>query len=190
MKKNTNILWGAFLLLALSLLGCKSNKPKEATQQFTSFEQDMNNQDSAEVIRLVDLFFQYAERGQVSEAAGMLYQVNSEKEGSEPQPLDNEGLEKMKGLLKSLPIQSHNVDYIKFNESDKNEVKCTAIIAPAHDNVPEIKTVFYFNPVKYFDNWKLCVIDTNSGDRTIISGEKKDSMTHEFNKEMREKNHH
>lgn len=189
MKRNTNILWGALLLVAVVLLGCKNNKTKQTPQQLTSFEQNMNNRDSAEVIRLVDLFFQYVERGQLNEATGMLYEVNDEKEGEEPQPLDNEALEKMKGLLKSLPIRSHNIDYIKFNESDRNEVKCTAIIAPAHDNVPEIKTVFYFNPVKYFDNWKLCVIDTNSGDRTIISGEKKDSMTHEFNREMREKVH-
>lgn len=147
----------------------------------------MTNTDSMEVIRLVDQFFNYAENGQIGEAAGMLYENNDEADGEEPQPIDNKAMEKMKVLLNSLPIRSHNIDYIKFSEAENNEVKCTAIIEPAHDNVPEIKTVFYFKPIKYFDSWKLCIVDTNSGDRTIINGVKKDSMTQEFNKEMREK---
>ena len=188
MKKNLKILIGALLLLfiSFSISGCKS-KSKEKPEKFTAFEKEMTNTDSIEVIRLVDQFFNYAENGQIGEAAGMLYENNDEADGEEPQPIDNKAMEKMKVLLNSLPIRSHNIDYIKFSEAENNEVKCTAIIEPAHDNVPEIKTVFYFKPIKYFDSWKLCIVDTNSGDRTIINGAKKDSMTHEFNKEMREK---
>lgn len=188
MKKNLKLLLGALLLLfiSFSISGCKS-KSKEKPEKFTAFEKEMTNTDSMEVIRLVDQFFNYAENGQIGEAAGMLYENNDEADGEEPQPIDNKAMEKMKVLLNSLPIRSHNIDYIKFSEAENNEVKCTAIIEPAHDNVPEIKTVFYFKPIKYFDSWKLCIVDTNSGDRTIINGAKKDSMTHEFNKEMREK---
>ena len=188
MKKNQKVLLGVLLLLFISFStsGCKS-KSKEKPEKFTAFEKEMTNTDSMEVIRLVDQFFNYAENGQIGEAAGMLYENNDEVDGEEPQPIDNKAMEKMKVLLNSLPIRSHNIDYIKFSEAENNEVKCTAIIEPAHDNVPEIKTVFYFKPIKYFDSWKLCIVDTNSGDRTIINGVKKDSMTQEFNKEMREK---
>ena len=188
MKKNQKVLLGVLLLLFISFFisGCKS-KSKEKPEKFTAFEKEMTNTDSMEVIRLVDQFFNYAENGQIGEAAGMLYENNDEADGEEPQPIDNKAMEKMKVLLNSLPIRSHNIDYIKFSEAENNEVKCTAIIEPAHDNVPEIKTVFYFKPIKYFDSWKLCIVDTNSGDRTIINGVKKDSMTQEFNKEMREK---
>lgn len=35
----------------------------------------MTNTDSMEVIRLVDQFFNYAENGQIGEAAGMLYEI-------------------------------------------------------------------------------------------------------------------
>lgn len=174
------------MFISFSISGCKS-KSKEKPEKFTAFEKEMTNTDSMEVIRLVDQFFNYAENGQIGEAAGMLYENNDEADGEEPQPIDNKAMEKMKVLLNSLPIRSHNIDYIKFSEAENNEVKCTAIIEPAHDNVPEIKTVFYFKPIKYFDSWKLCIVDTNSGDRTIINGAKKDSMTQEFNKEMREK---
>lgn len=188
MGKNKNIIFGMLFLLcgALFLSGCK-DKPKRQVQQFTEFEQKLTNADSTEVARLIEQFFQYAEQGKVSEAAGMLYKTENDSLAAEPQPLDNEGMAKVRALLNSLPIRSHVIDYMKFGETDKNEVKCTALIAPAHDGQPEVKTAFYFKPVKYYDSWKLCIYDTNSGDQTLVAGNKKDSLSREFDLEMRNK---
>lgn len=187
MRKNLYIILGVFLLTIspLFMTSCK-DKPKPNPQ--TTFEQSMTNKDSVAVTGLVNVFFQLAESGRYDEAASMLFKNNVDTVYDEPQPLDNKDMEKVKTLLSSLPIKSHTIDYIKFKEVYKNEVKCTAIIMEAHDNIPEVKTVFYFKPVSYLGKWKLCLVDSHHGDQTVIKANKKDSMQNEYQREMREKN--
>lgn len=168
-----------------TMVSCK-DKPKPSNGQ-TGFEQNMTNEDSTAVINLVNTFFECAENGRYDEAASMLYKDNVDTVEAEPLPLDNEHIAKVKQLLSSLPIKRHEIEYIKFQETYSNEVKCTAIIEDAHDNVPEIKTVFYFKPIDYLGSWKLCLIDSYNGDMTIVKGNKQDSLTDAFNKQMREK---
>lgn len=186
MRKNLYIILGVFLLIIspLFMTSCK-DKPKQNPQ--TTFEQSMTNKDSVAVTGLVNVFFQLAESGRYDEAASMLFKNNVDTVYDEPQPLDNKDMEKVKTLLSSLPIKSHTIDYIKFKEVYENEVKCTAIIMEAHDNIPEVKTVFYFKPVSYLGKWKLCLVDSHHGDQTVIKADKKDSMQNEYQKEMREK---
>ena len=187
MRKNLYIILGVFLLIRspLFMTSCK-DKPKPNPQ--TTFEQSMTNKDSVAVTGLVNVFFQLAESGRYDEAASMLFKNNVDTVYDEPKPLDNKDMEKVKTLLSSLPIKSHTIDYIKFKEVYENEVKCTAIIMEAHDNIPEVKTVFYFKPVSYLGKWKLCLVDSHHGDQTVIKADKKDSMQNEYQKEMREKN--
>ena len=187
MKKIFYIILGVFLLTIspLFMTSCK-DKPKPNPQ--TTFEQSMTNKDSVAVTGLVNVFFQLAESGRYDEAASMLFKNNVDTVYDEPQPLDNKDMEKVKTLLSSLPIKSHTIDYIKFKEVYENEVKCTAIIMEAHDNIPEVKTVFYFKPVSYLGKWKLCLVDSHHGDQTVIKANKKDSMQNEYQREMREKN--
>lgn len=187
MRKNLYIILGVFLLIIspLFMTSCK-DKPKPNPQ--TTFEQSMTNKDSVAVTGLVNVFFQLAESGRYDEAASMLFKNNVDTVYDEPQPLDNKDMEKVKALLSSLQIKSHTIDYIKFKEVYENEVKCTAIIMEAHDNIPEVKTVFYFKPVSYLGKWKLCLVDSHHGDQTVIKADKKDSMQNEYQKEMREKN--
>lgn len=186
MRKNLYIILGVFLLIIspLFMTSCK-DKPKPNPQ--TTFEQSMTNKDSVAVTGLVNVFFQLAESGRYDEAASMLFNNNVDTVYDEPQPLDNKDMKKVKTLLSSLPIKSHTIDYIKFKEVYENEVKCTAIIMEAHDNIPEVKTVFYFKPVSYLGKWKLCLVDSHHGDQTVIKADKKDSMQNEYQKEMREK---
>ena len=187
MRKNLYIILGVFLLIIspLFMTSCK-DKPNPNPQ--TTFEQSMTNKDSVAVTGLVNVFFQLAESGRYDEAASMLFKNNVDTVYDEPKPLDNKDMEKVKTLLSSLPIKSHTIDYIKFKEVYENEVKCTAIIMEAHDNIPEVKTVFYFKPVSYLGKWKLCLVDSHHGDQTVIKADKKDSMQNEYQKEMREKN--
>ena len=187
MRKNLYIILGVFLLIIspLFMTSCK-DKPKPNPQ--TTFEQSMTNKDSVAVTGLVNVFFQLAESGRYDEAASMLFKNNVDTVYDEPKPLDNKDMEKVKTLLSSLPIKSHTIDYIKFKEVYENEVKCTAIIMEAHDNIPEVKTVFYFKPVSYLGKWKLCLVDSHHGDQTVINADKNDSMQNEYQKEMREKN--
>lgn len=186
MKKIQTFLGALALVLSLVALGSCGEK-KKAPSNKTGFEESLTSADSAEVTHLVNQFFEYAQSGKYDEAAGMLYKDNVDSVHNEPQPLDNKGIAEMKSLLSSLPIQSHRIDYLKFSETYANEVKCSAVIMPAHDNVPEVKTVFYFKPVNYLGSWKLCMIDSHNGDRPVVDSDKKDSVQRQYEREMEEK---
>lgn|SRR5574344_1702088 len=176
-----------FVLISIVTLSSCKSKQKDHTGNETGFEKSMTNQDTIEVKRLVDMFFQYAEHGKTADAAAMLYKDSVEDEYSEPQLLDNEEMKKVKDLLNSLPIKSHSIDYIKFSETYANEVKCTTLIEPAHGKMPEIKTVFYFKPINYLGNWRLCLLNSRNGDEPVIDNNKKDSVSKEYSNQMREK---
>lgn len=187
MKKIQTFLGVFVLALSLVALGSCGEK-KKAPSNKTGFEQSLTNADSVEVTHLVNKFFEFAQNGDYDAAVGMLYKDNVDSVHNEPQPLDNKGIAEMKNLLSSLPIQSHQIDYLKFSETYSNEVKCSAVIMPAHDNVPEVKTVFYFKPINYLGSWKLCMVDSHNGDRTVVDANKKDSVQKEYEREMRIKN--
>lgn len=183
-KNKIFVSFSLLFLLVLSLGSCK-DKPKQESK--TAFEMSLTNQDSVEVANLIDQFFRYVEHGQAADAVSMLVKTNPDDPYAEPRPLDNGEMKEVLRLVNSLPVKSHEIDYIKFSESYENEVKVTAVIRPAQDNIPEVKTVFYFKPVDYLGKWKLSIIDSHSGDRTIVDRNKKDSMESAYKKEMRTK---
>ena len=176
----------AIAIIALS--GCKSKQDK-VEDETTGFEKSMTAEDTATVINLVNTFFDYAEKGNYSEAAGMLYAANDSDNYAEPQLLDNEQMEVVRRTLRSLPIKSHRIDYIKFKDTYSNEVKVTAIIAESHDDMPEIKTVFYFKPFDYMGGWRLCYVDSNNGDIGLVDESKKEVLTKKFNESQEQTNH-
>ena len=185
---------GKYLSVAVVLLmafvfasvGCKEKQVKEETP-FTEFEMAMTDQDTTRVTDLVNSFFELVENDQITDAVAMLYEDCDSDIYGEPQLLDNDQMEKVTNLLKSLPIVNHRIDYIKFSQTWENEVKVTAIIAEASDDRPEIKTVFFFKPVDYLGGWHLCMINTNEGDRRLIKNVQADSMTNKYASQLEEK---
>ncbi len=186
-KMTKNKIFISFSLLFLLVFALGSCKDKPKVENKTAFEMSLTNQDSVEVRMLIDQFFQYVEHGQASAAASMLVKLSPKDPYADPRPLNNDEMKEVLNLVKSLPIKSHEIDYIKFSESFENEVKVTALIHPAQDGLPEVKTVFYFKPVDYLNKWKLSIIDSHSDDKTIVDRDKKDSMKNAYQKEMRVK---
>ena len=169
------------VIIVMALSGCKGRQDNTGDTEVTGFEKSMTAEDTATVIKLVNTFFEYAESGKYADAAGMLYAANDSDNYAEPELLDNEQMEVVRRTLRSLPIKSHKIDYIKFNRTFSNEVKVTAIIEEAHDGMPEIKTVYYFKPFDYLGGWRLCYVDTNNGDTGLVDESQKEALTKEFN---------
>ena len=167
---------------AMLLGGCKDKKADNGPKK-TVFEQSLTNQDSLEVAQLVSTFFESVKGQKYDDAAAMLYRV----EDGVPRPLDNKEMEKEKVVLRTFPVVLYNIDYMKFDEKNTNEVKVTITMREAQDGQPALTTVFYLNPVKVMNTWKLCVIDSGHNDFPIIKGSQRDSMKDEYDKEMREK---
>lgn len=186
MDKLTKLVLSFFLLLVVvfSLDGCKK-KVKESNM--TGFEQSMTQKDTAAVTQLVGSFFDNVINGHVDDAVAMLYKTDPNDPYGEPQKLSNEEMKSVAATFNSFPIKSYHVDYIKFDQTYVNEVKVTAIIDSAHDNVPEIKTVFYFKPIDYVDSWKLTLVDSHNNDHNVIDGDHRDSMQSRYASELRGK---
>lgn len=179
---------GVVLLMAVvfAATGCKNKQAKEENP-FTKFEMALNEHDTTQVTNLVNSFFELVEGEKITDAVAMLYEdCDSDKYG-QPVLLDNEKIASVTNLFKSFPIISHRIEYIKFREAWKNEVKVTAVIAEATDSRPEIKTVFYFKPIDYLGSWHLCLVNTNEGDRRIIKNAQADSMTTKYASQLEEK---
>lgn len=178
----------AVALVILTAFSCKDKKPAASNE--TAFEQSMTNADSTAVVQLVDQFFGYAENEGYTEAAAMLFQVSTDKDSLflEPEPLDNEQLNRMIGKLKALKVKSHHIDYVKFNETYLNEVKCTAFLSDEIEGPDAVSTVFYFKPVDYKGAWKLCLMDSRSGDHGVVDANKRDSVKNSYEQQIREKN--
>lgn len=174
------------LVLVTAFFSCRSDK-KDKTSQETDFEQAMGAEDTLAVLKLVDEFFGYAENGQYDEAAMMLYRNDTEKDGS-PVPLDNDELDQVRNMLRSIPMVDYTVEYIKFNEYYANEVLCKVVISEAEGDMPAITTKMFFKPVFFSGNWVLCLTNTEYGDKRLVTQEEGDSMAEEYKKEQQTEN--
>jgi len=173
-----------FPIVSVSLIftGCKRDKAANQSDANapTAYELSITNQDTMQVVNLIDAFFGYLERGELTDAVAMLYADNSVDHFEEPMPLDNDQISRMMSIVRALPVQDHRIEYIKFHETYQNEVKVTAIIEPASEDRPEVSTVFYFRPFDYLGNWRLCLMDTPSGNQRIINNDQADSLEQKF----------
>lgn len=179
MKRHSFITLAVTLPLFLLLLTACHQK-KESGDTRTTFEKYLTNEDSLKVLSLVNDFFFLAEQGDYASAAAMLYKVDPEVDLAEPEPLDNEEMAGIVSMLRTLGIQDHRIDYVKFNRSHLNEVKCTAVLIPATDGMPEATTSFYFKPVDYIDSWVLCLMHSESGDEGFVSEDEKAKLKLEY----------
>ena len=185
-KKYLTLLLFATVMSAFIFTGCKGDKAPKGNQP-TGFELAMTDQDTTAVVNLINQFFGMVESGNITDAVSMLYQDCDSDVYAEPELLDNEQIRRTTTLLKALPVVNHRIEYIKFSETYANEVKVSAIIAEAEDGMPEVKTVFYFKPVDFMGNWRLCLVNSTEGDQRLISNEQADSLQEKFANDMKAK---
>lgn len=176
------------IVLAMAVIafaGCKrENKAVDENSNLTAYEQGLTADDSIQLVAVVDNFFALVENGQVDLAVSTLYKANTEDPYGEPQPLDNEEMEQVKKVFEVFPTFGHRIDYIKFFESYRNEVKVSAIFREAKDGMPEGTTTYYFRPINYVGQWLLCPMNTWTGDdEPLVTDDEKDSLTQKFQKD-------
>lgn len=179
MKTKYFILILLAFVISISFTGCKKDKPKGP--QPTEFEQSMTSKDTVAVKSLVDKFFSYAKNKQFDDAAAMLYR-NDEKENKEPELLDNEQLNKVRGMLHSIPIVDYKIEYIKFNEGYANEVLCNVVMIKGENGQADVTTKMFFKPVMYMGTWLLCLTNSEYGDKGVVPHNKRDSVEKDYAK--------
>lgn len=169
----------AIATFLLTLGSCKEKKPQGP--QPTEFEQAMTAKDTIAVKELVAQFFGYVKEQKFTDAAGMLYRNDDNKE-KEPEQLDNTELNKVIGMLKSIPMVDYKIEYIKFNEDYANEVLCDVVMIKGENENPDVTTKMFFKPINYMGTWLLCLMNTEYGDKGVIKAGKRDSVEKDYAK--------
>ena len=174
----------AFIIVAaacLSMPSCQqTGKPGDAS---TSFEAYLTAKDTLAVQQLVNLFLYYVDQGDYDNAAAMLYKHNPERV-EVPEALNNEEMQSVVSMLKALQPIGHRVDYIKFNETNHNEVRVSLILREATPEAPEVATSLTFNPIDAVDVWYLCLYDLSTGERSIVGAGERDSMRERYSHDV------
>ena len=178
------LLFVSALMLSLSSCNSCSSKKKEVQgPPPTDFEKGMTAKDTTAVKELVDQFFAYAKEKNFTEAAGMLYRTTEDSD--EPQPLNNDEMAEVKKMLETFPMVDYRIEYIKFSDSEENEVLCSVIMQKAEGDMPEMSTKMFFKPVNYMGNWVLCLINTGYGDKGVVDPNKRDSVEKNYQKKVK-----
>ena len=178
------LLFVSALMLSLSSCNSCSSKKKEVQgPPPTDFEKGMTAKDTTAVQELVDKFFTYAKEKNFTEAAGMLYRTVEDSD--EPQPLNNDEMAEVKKMLETFPMVDYRIEYIKFSDSEENEVLCYVIMKKAEGDMPEMSTKMFFKPVNYMGNWVLCLTNTGYGDKGVVDPNKRDSVEKNYQKKVK-----
>ena len=178
------LLFVSALMLSLSSCNSCSSKKKEVQgPPPTDFEKGMTAKDTTAVKELVDQFFAYAKEKNFTEAAGMLYRTTEDSD--EPQPLNNDEMAEVKKMLETFPMVDYRIEYIKFSDSEENEVLCYVIMQKAEGDMPEMATKMFFKPVNYMGNWVLCLTNTGYGDKGVVDPNKRDSVEKTYQKKVK-----
>lgn len=178
------LLFVSALMLSLSSCNsCSSKKEEVQGPPPTDFEKGMTAKDTAAVKQLVDKFFTYAKEKNFTEAAGMLYRTVEDSD--EPQPLNNDEMAEVKNMLNVFPMVDYRIEYIKFSDSEENEVLCSVIMQKAEGDMPEMATKMFFKPVNYMGSWVLCLTNTGYGDKGVVDPNKRDSVEKNYQKKVK-----
>ena len=106
-----------------------------------------------------------------ADAAMMLHEMKADDPFAQPELLDNEQLKSVLQRLKAFPIYDYTISDCIFKEAFDNEVRCKVVLFPKTDkeDMRPNATTWYFKPVRYLGEWKLCFRSSAQGDRTFHS---------------------
>lgn len=160
----------ALSMFLLCLDACKSDKKQtiaEEQKPLNGFVDGLVREDTLAVEKLVDEFMKKAQDKQFGQAAAMLYKTDPDDAWNEPVLLDNEEIENVMFILKRFPVLSYRIVHMKFESALENEVKCTIVMSKKEDNIPEITNSWFFKPLNYLGGWRLCLMNSYSGDCSV-----------------------
>ncbi len=150
--------WLFLILLPLLVLSaCQENKTqaKETASPLTSFEASLTAQDTLVVKKLVDKFFGQIVRGEAYKSADMLYECVRDKGINHYVPLSNEAKDKALEVLELIPIKNYELQYMKFEAFNKNELGVKLIIDEGQDAITEKSVDMIICPLYLTGAWVL-----------------------------------
>ncbi|MBR1940361.1 MAG: hypothetical protein IJ845_03390 [Bacteroidaceae bacterium] len=121
----------------------------------------VSHTDTLAIHQLVQQFMNYAVEKNYAEAAAMLYEIDDNDINQEPILLNNEKMESVRIALSKFPIDGYEINKMTLKEAKDNNVECTIHFFGT------ATTKWYFKPVRYLGEWRLCMLNSLTGDKPI-----------------------
>lgn len=141
----------AFFLIVVTFISCGgNNKQVKAVSEDIQNDFLMTEKDTIDVLNLCDSCMNYLKAGQLDQAIGLLYTVES----NGPVPICDQRLTSIKKRFSLFPVLDYSIVYIRFNSHLDNQIKYDVKFTESNSI-----TGYRFSPVKYNDKWYLTVED-------------------------------
>ena len=158
-------------LIAAFIVSCNQSGKKTETDSQATVKHLMvlSQKDTIQVLDLTNQFMTAVKEQRYADAAMMLHEMKTDDPFAQPELLDNTQLKSVLHRLKAFPKYDNSItDYI-FKEALDNEVLSKVILFPKNDekDTRPNTTTWYFKPVRFLGEWKLCFRSSTQGDRTF-----------------------
>lgn len=169
MRKTNLFIWGFALI---SIVSCSRVSKKAETDHQSSIENAMvlSKKDTIQVLELTNLFMTAVKEQRYADAAIMLHEMKADDSFAKPELLDNVQLKSALQRLEIFPIYDYSISGYTFKEAFDNEVRCKIVLFPKTDekDTRPNTTTWYFKPVRYLGEWKLCFRSSAQGDHAFV----------------------
>ena len=143
-------------VLSLTITGCNDGKKASQGEPVPIFI-EMSNQDTTEVLNLVNQYLGYLTDGRTEEALGMIKYLDGDTIKDVPDDL----LKKQRNSLKMLHPIRYEIDSYVFRFENDCEVKYKGILFDKAEDDPAPNTVSYvIKPVRLNHTWYLTLADS------------------------------
>lgn len=168
MKINNLLILG---LASIFIVSCSQSGKKAETNEQSVVKHTMvlSKKDTVQVLELTNRFMAAVKEKRYADAAAMLHETKADDPFAQPELLDNDQLQDALQRLKIFPIYDFSISGYTFKEALDNEVRCEVVLFPkteADDTRPNTAT-WYFKPVRYLGEWKLCFRSSAQGDHAF-----------------------
>lgn len=167
--RKTNLLILGFASIFIASCSQGSKKADMGNQSAINHTMALNKKDTIQVLELTNQFMTAVKEQRYADAAMMLHEMKANDSFAKPELLDNAQLASALQRLKIFPIYDYSISDYTFKEAFDNEVRCKVVLFPktdAEDTRPNT-TTWYFKPVRYLGEWKLCFRSSAQGDHTF-----------------------
>ena len=170
MRKTNLLILG---LASILIVSCGQGGKKEERDDPSTVKQTMalSKKDTIKVLELTNQFMTAVKEQRYADAAIMLHETKADDPFAQPELVENEQLKSVLQRLKAFPIYDYTISDCIFKEAFDNEVRCKVVLFPKTDkeDMRPNATTWYFKPVRYLGEWKLCFRSSAQGDRTFHS---------------------
>lgn len=168
MKINNLLILG---LAPIFIVSCSQSGKKAETNEQSAAKHTMalSKKDTVQVLELTNRFMEAVKEKRYVDAAAMLHETKADDPFARPELLDNDQLKDALQRLKIFPIYDFSISGYIFKEAFDNEVRCEVVLFPktdADDTRPNT-AIWYFKPVRYLGEWKLCFRNSAQGDHAF-----------------------